>query len=369
MLLVIPEKNLLVLDDLLHGRAVGTTANACRTSTSRASPRWATSSPPASSTPWPTRRTSRLSPEVPEISIDMCLPVIDSVLARFNQPGDKLLLTEAVIYGDGAGQRGLPPGPVPGAGFAAQAHGRAGGERQSGANPPSVAPNPPAVAQTDMGTWRGHRDREDGRDGRGDRRPEPEDHPRLLRRGDPPRPRAPRERACAHHAARPPARRRGRRASTPIPPIPALSRAWQAAGAATSSLQALLIGGAQMFPMGNSKHRLHRRPERGGRAQGAAGKQDPHRVRGHGGKAGRSVMFDNATGQVSVKTLQAIERKGRDAMSALGNRSRARRAGAHLTPGDLRQVPRADLREDRHPHARRQADPHRQPAAQAPGRS
>ena len=39
------------------------------------------------------------SAEVPEISIDMCLPVIDSVLARFNQPGDKILLTEAVIYG------------------------------------------------------------------------------------------------------------------------------------------------------------------------------------------------------------------------------------------------------------------------------
>ena len=34
----------------------------------------------------------------PEISIDMCLPVIDSVLARFNQPGEQILLTEALIY-------------------------------------------------------------------------------------------------------------------------------------------------------------------------------------------------------------------------------------------------------------------------------
>ncbi len=30
-----------------------------------------------------------------------------------------------------------------------------------------------------------------------------------------------------------------------------------------------------------------------------------------GGKAGRSVVFDNATGQVAVKTLQAIAAKGR----------------------------------------------------------
>ena len=35
----------------------------------------------------------------------MCLPVIDSVLARFNQPGDKILLTEAVIYGERLGKR------------------------------------------------------------------------------------------------------------------------------------------------------------------------------------------------------------------------------------------------------------------------
>jgi hypothetical protein len=32
----------------------------------------------------------------------MCLSVIDSVLARFNQPGDDILITEAVIYGSGS---------------------------------------------------------------------------------------------------------------------------------------------------------------------------------------------------------------------------------------------------------------------------
>ena len=37
----------------------------------------------------------------PESSVDMCQPVIDSVLARFNQPGERILLTKALIYSDG----------------------------------------------------------------------------------------------------------------------------------------------------------------------------------------------------------------------------------------------------------------------------
>jgi two-component system chemotaxis sensor kinase CheA len=36
--------------------------------------------------------------EVPEMVIDMCLPVVDSILARFNQPGENILLTEADLY-------------------------------------------------------------------------------------------------------------------------------------------------------------------------------------------------------------------------------------------------------------------------------
>jgi two-component system, chemotaxis family, sensor kinase CheA len=39
-----------------------------------------------------------LRADAPELSIDMCLAVIDSVLARFNQPGDRLLLTKAVVF-------------------------------------------------------------------------------------------------------------------------------------------------------------------------------------------------------------------------------------------------------------------------------
>ena len=35
---------------------------------------------------------------VPEMGIDMCQSVIDTILIRFNQPGDKIILTEAEIY-------------------------------------------------------------------------------------------------------------------------------------------------------------------------------------------------------------------------------------------------------------------------------
>ncbi len=41
------------------------------------------------------RLSIRLEP--PEISVDMCVAVVDSVLARFNQPGERLLLTTAVV--------------------------------------------------------------------------------------------------------------------------------------------------------------------------------------------------------------------------------------------------------------------------------
>ena len=38
----------------------------------------------------------------PEISVDMCEPVIDSVLARFSQPGERILFTKALIYSEGS---------------------------------------------------------------------------------------------------------------------------------------------------------------------------------------------------------------------------------------------------------------------------
>ena len=42
--------------------------------------------------------------EVPEMSYDMCLAVIDSVLARFNQPGEYILMTKAELFCEDMGQ-------------------------------------------------------------------------------------------------------------------------------------------------------------------------------------------------------------------------------------------------------------------------
>jgi chemotaxis protein CheD len=92
--------------------------------------------------------------------------------------------------------------------------------------------------------------------------------------------------------------------------IPALLVRLATSGCRSASLQALLIGGAQMFPMGNS-------------SIGSIGDQNVEAARkvlqerkipiifeDTGGKAGRTVTFDNSTGKVLVKTLQAIVGKG-----------------------------------------------------------
>ena len=39
--------------------------------------------------------------EPAEISVDMCQSVIDSVLARFNLPGERVLLTKALLFSSG----------------------------------------------------------------------------------------------------------------------------------------------------------------------------------------------------------------------------------------------------------------------------
>ena len=100
VLLVIPESNLLKIDDMLHGRPVGTA-------------KWVTDVDISALLELGNilaccfinaiadSENIAANAEVPEMSIDMCLPVIDSVVARFNQPGDSLLLTEASIYGGG----------------------------------------------------------------------------------------------------------------------------------------------------------------------------------------------------------------------------------------------------------------------------
>jgi chemotaxis protein CheD len=92
--------------------------------------------------------------------------------------------------------------------------------------------------------------------------------------------------------------------------IPALLARLVARGGRPSSLQALLIGGAQMFPLGNVKIASigDQNVEASRRILGEC--RIPIVFEDIGGKAGRSVTFDNATGQVSVRTLQAVERKG-----------------------------------------------------------
>jgi chemotaxis protein CheY-P-specific phosphatase CheC/chemotaxis signal transduction protein len=100
ILLVLPETNLLKIDDMLHGRPIGTARQVSEVDVSAMSE---LGNILACSFINAIADSDNMAAhaEVPEMSIDMCLPVIDSVLARFNQPGDSLLLTEAVIYGRG----------------------------------------------------------------------------------------------------------------------------------------------------------------------------------------------------------------------------------------------------------------------------
>lgn len=99
----------------------------------------------------------------------------------------------------------------------------------------------------------------------------------------------------------------GKYADTAIPAL--LSRLTESGGR-RGSLQAFLIGGAQMFPMGNI-----RIASIGDQNVEAARKilterKIPIVFQDTGGKAGRTVLFDNATGRVSVRTLQTIESRG-----------------------------------------------------------
>ena len=122
MLLVLPFANLLEMDDLVHGRPAGTVQDLSSVDLSALCELGNILSSCFINTMADSTRLTVI-PGVPEISIDMCLPVIDSVLARFNQPGDEILMTEAIIYG-GVRKHGVPPDAFPGAGFPAKAHGR-----------------------------------------------------------------------------------------------------------------------------------------------------------------------------------------------------------------------------------------------------
>jgi chemotaxis protein CheD len=92
--------------------------------------------------------------------------------------------------------------------------------------------------------------------------------------------------------------------------IPALLARLGASGGRRASLQALIIGGAQMFPMGNVKLASIGDQNVEAARKILAESRIPIIFEDIGGTAGRTVVFDNATGEVSVKTLQAIERHG-----------------------------------------------------------
>ena len=92
--------------------------------------------------------------------------------------------------------------------------------------------------------------------------------------------------------------------------IPALLTRLTESGGRRAALQAFLIGGAQMFPMGNV--RIASIGEQNVEAARKILKENkiPIVFQDTGGKAGRTVLFDNVTGEVSVRTLHAIEGRG-----------------------------------------------------------
>ena len=108
-----------------------------------------------------------------------------------------------------------------------------------------------------------------------------------------------------------PARQRGDTASGKYADtaIPALVARIVGSGGRRRFLEAQLVGGAQMFPQGAST--IASIGEQNVRAaRGILGRLSiPVVFEDIGGQAGRTVIFDNATGRVSVKTLRAMEVK------------------------------------------------------------
>jgi chemotaxis protein histidine kinase CheA len=96
ILLVVPRAPLFALDDLLHRRPAGTTErieDADLSALGEAANLVAAAFVNAMAA----AAGLRLGMLVPEITVDMCQAVLDSVLARFDRAGDRVLLTQAVI--------------------------------------------------------------------------------------------------------------------------------------------------------------------------------------------------------------------------------------------------------------------------------
>jgi chemotaxis protein CheY-P-specific phosphatase CheC/chemotaxis signal transduction protein len=97
VLTVLPMKHLLQFSDLLYGRELGTAETVAEEELSGLCEMGNILSASFIRAMADTTGFTILQ-DAPEISIDMSLPVIDSVLARFNRPGEHILLTEAELY-------------------------------------------------------------------------------------------------------------------------------------------------------------------------------------------------------------------------------------------------------------------------------
>ena len=92
--------------------------------------------------------------------------------------------------------------------------------------------------------------------------------------------------------------------------VPALLARVVAQGARHAGLQAHLIGGAQMFPLGDKRLASIGDQNVEAARKALADHRIPIVYEEVGGTAGRSVTLDNTTGAVSVRTLQAITTRG-----------------------------------------------------------
>jgi len=91
--------------------------------------------------------------------------------------------------------------------------------------------------------------------------------------------------------------------------VPALLACIARQGGRQGSLEALLVGGAQMFPQGDERISSIGDQNVAVSRSVLARHRIPIVFEDVGGNAGRSVTFDNATGEVSVKTLPALQPK------------------------------------------------------------
>lgn len=97
ILMVLPESNLLLFHELLHQLPPGSCQAGSEVDLSALSELGNVLSASFINALADGARL-KIRSEAPELSIDMCQAVIDSVLARCNRPGEKLLFTRALLY-------------------------------------------------------------------------------------------------------------------------------------------------------------------------------------------------------------------------------------------------------------------------------